>query len=105
MPAVFRALSRARLLSPAALQVGRGTSDPYVVLTLLDREAKSRVLKKTLDPEWNETLSFSGVTSALDLAEALLAPVRARLIASPDLTACRPVSARGDAQPPRAQAV
>ena len=35
-----------------------GTSDPYVVLQLGKTKHKSKVIKKTLDPEWNETFDF-----------------------------------------------
>jgi phosphatidylserine decarboxylase len=29
-----------------------GTSDPYVIVNFLDQEAKSQIIKKTLNPEW-----------------------------------------------------
>ena len=36
----------------------RGTSDPYVVVRLGGLRVKTKVKKKTLSPEWNETFQF-----------------------------------------------
>ena len=45
-----------------------GTSDPFVVVQSAgDKKAKTSVKKKTLDPEWEETLELS----VLDAAAAL----------------------------------
>ena len=38
-----------------------GTSDPYVVVQLGKTKKRSKVIKKTLDPEWNEALTFDGI--------------------------------------------
>lgn len=38
-----------------------GKSDPYVVATLGKLKCKSKVIKKTLDPVWNEVLTLEGV--------------------------------------------
>lgn len=37
-----------------------GKSDPYVILRANDVEKRSKVIPKTLEPEWNEQHSFSG---------------------------------------------
>jgi hypothetical protein len=37
-----------------------GTSDPYVVLRTAGQEARSKVIKKNLDPVWNDTLQLEG---------------------------------------------
>lgn len=47
-----------------------GYSDPYVKLSLAGQSHKSKTIKKTLNPQWNETFEFSGVLRDL-LAEAL----------------------------------
>ena len=47
-----------------------GFSDPYVKLSLAGQSHKSKTIKKTLNPQWNETFEFSGVLRDL-LAEAL----------------------------------
>ena len=43
----------------------RGTSDPYAKLLIRtgdkERKGKSKIIKKTLDPEWNEKFLFDGV--------------------------------------------
>jgi hypothetical protein len=41
----------------AAMDVS-GTSDPYIIATIGDQEQKTSVIKKTLEPLWNETLTF-----------------------------------------------
>ena len=38
----------------------RGTSDPYVVARCGGQESKTTVMRKTLDPVWNEVLDFHG---------------------------------------------
>jgi hypothetical protein len=38
-----------------------GKSDPYVVVHAAGQRRKSRVIKKTLAPQWEETLEFHGV--------------------------------------------
>ncbi|KAL1520983.1 hypothetical protein AB1Y20_022541 [Prymnesium parvum] len=48
-----------------------GFSDPYVVAKLGKATKKSKVIKKTLNPEWNETLEFGGVSLG-DLIETSL---------------------------------
>jgi Ca2+-dependent lipid-binding protein len=35
-----------------------GLSDPYCVFTLNEQVVKSKVLKKTLNPKWNEEFSL-----------------------------------------------
>eukprot|EP00727_Mastigamoeba_balamuthi_P004474 m51a1_g14024 putative phosphatidylserine decarboxylase (543) ;mRNA; r:1115022-1117292 len=40
-----------------------GASDPFVVLKFGEQEQKTRVIKKTLDPEWNETFNFPVVAT------------------------------------------
>ena len=42
-----------------------GLSDPYAVLKLGSKTRKSKVIKKTLDPTWNEQLDFFGPTEAM----------------------------------------
>ena len=37
------------------------TSDPYVVLKIAGQEQRSHVIKKTLNPQWNQDLSFRGL--------------------------------------------
>ncbi|KAM7524287.1 hypothetical protein LguiA_014189 [Lonicera macranthoides] len=37
----------------------RTTSDPYVVIRMGKQKLKTRVVKKTLNPEWNEDLTLS----------------------------------------------
>ena len=37
-----------------------GKSDPYVIVSSGRQEKRSRTIKKTLDPEWNEVLEFEG---------------------------------------------
>ena len=37
-----------------------GKADPYVIVSSGSHEKKSRAVKKTLDPEWNEMLEFEG---------------------------------------------
>eukprot|EP00759_Apiculatamorpha_spiralis_P056410 PhF_6_TR8013/c0_g1_i1/m.12418 len=39
-----------------------GTSDPFVELRVGDQLRKSRIIKSTLNPEWNETFFFENVT-------------------------------------------
>lgn len=50
------------LVSAVNLKAGdaNGYSDPYVKLSLRGHHRKSRVIKKTLDPEWDETFTFRG---------------------------------------------
>mmetsp|Transcript_73020 Transcript_73020/g.89570 ORF Transcript_73020/g.89570 Transcript_73020/m.89570 type:complete len:282 (-) Transcript_73020:147-992(-) len=36
-----------------------GKSDPYCIVTASDRSYKTKVIEKTLNPEWNESTSFS----------------------------------------------
>lgn len=48
-------LVNARNLKAADLN---GKSDPYVIFLVGDQSAKSSVIKKTLDPEWNEMFAF-----------------------------------------------
>ena len=50
-----------------------GKSDPYVVATLGKLKRKSKVVKKTLDPVWNEVLTLEGFDeSALQDAQLRL---------------------------------
>lgn len=42
-----------------------GLSDPYVILQAGRCKAKSRTIRKTLDPVWNEEFEFSGVQREL----------------------------------------
>ena len=37
-----------------------GKSDPYVIVRCGGAEKRSRVVPRTLDPEWDETLEFEG---------------------------------------------
>ena len=37
-----------------------GKSDPYVIVSSGKQEKKSRIVKKTLDPVWNEEMEFTG---------------------------------------------
>lgn len=41
-----------------------GLSDPFLVITLFDLKVKTQIIRKTLNPEWNETftLPLAGVT-------------------------------------------
>ena len=46
-----------------------GTSDPYVVVqTAGGKKTKTSVKKKTLDPEWDETLELSVLDAAAPLS-------------------------------------
>ena len=46
-----------------------GTSDPYVVVQAAGgKKAKTSVKKKTLDPEWDETLELSVLDAAAPLS-------------------------------------
>ena len=42
-----------------------GFSDPYVKLTVAGHQRKSKIVKKTLNPRWNETFDFEGELSQL----------------------------------------
>ena len=42
-----------------------GKSDPYVKLTLAGKTHKSKIIKKTLDPVWEESFKWSGVLREL----------------------------------------
>ena len=42
-----------------------GFSDPYVKMTLLKETKKSKTIKKTLDPVWNESFTWKGVLKDL----------------------------------------
>ena len=68
----FEALQRATFTINIHLKSGQGLraadkngkSDPYVVATLGKMKRKSRVIKKTLEPVWDEVLTFKGVDEA-----------------------------------------
>ena len=62
-------LARATGLKSADLN---GFSDPYVKLTFNGVTQKSRIIKKTLDPEFNETFAFDGVLGELIRSPLLL---------------------------------
>lgn len=38
-----------------------GFSDPYVILKWKEHKFKTRVIPKTLDPVWNETIELNGI--------------------------------------------
>merc|ERR1712110_590927 len=42
-----------------------GFSDPYVKLQLGPQQHKSKTIKKTLDPQWDESFEFKGVVKDL----------------------------------------
>ena len=42
-----------------------GFSDPYVKLSLVGKTHKSKTIKKTLNPTWNETFGFTGTLREL----------------------------------------
>ena len=42
-----------------------GKSDPYAELRLAGSKRESRVIKKTLDPEWGERFEFEGMLHQL----------------------------------------
>ena len=46
-----------------------GTSDPYAVLKFGGKKKKSKVIKKTLNPVWNEELEFLGEKAKMGLLE------------------------------------
>ncbi|CAI0383356.1 unnamed protein product [Linum tenue] len=43
----------------AVRDVGRKSSDPYVVLTLAQQKLKTKVVKNNCNPDWNEELTLS----------------------------------------------
>ena len=49
-----------------------GKSDPYVILKCGGQELKSSVVKKNLNPQWNETLDFSGKLSDFLASDLML---------------------------------
>lgn len=54
-------LPAADLSATGTLRGDGGTSDPYVVMVLAKQKAKSKVMQKTLNPEWNQTFKFKGL--------------------------------------------
>ena len=49
-----------------------GVSDPYVRLALCGQTARTRTIKKSLNPVWHETLRLTGVLSELTADQMLL---------------------------------
>ena len=49
----------------------RGTSDPYLVITLGDAKEATSVVSKTLNPEWNQTFEMPVTEADSALLEAV----------------------------------
>lgn len=73
------ARSEARVRTKLSVRVGsgrglaskdaNGLSDPFLELTLLEQQQRTKVIKKSLSPHWNEQLEFD--VTALDDADEL----------------------------------
>ena len=50
------------VLRASNIKIGdKDSSDPYVVVACGQKEHKTKMIKKSLNPEWNETFEFDGV--------------------------------------------
>jgi Ca2+-dependent lipid-binding protein len=49
-----------------------GQSDPYVVLCFLGKKHKSKVVPKTLNPQWNQSFEFNGTLRELTTETCVL---------------------------------
>ena len=59
-------IKRAIGLKAADINVlSRNSSDPYVIIKCGAQEKKSRVVQRSLDPEWNEVLELEGTLEEL----------------------------------------
>lgn len=87
--------------SAANLKAGDndGLSDPYVKLSLNGEHRKSRTIKKTLHPVWEETFSFSGTLGTLVREHLRLVVMDYDALSSDDLLGNASVDLAGDWYP------